>query len=306
MTSSPFLSSRFSSARIASACAALCAAAILLGAALTGTPTRPAVAGEAAEALPRAMIKTSMGDIIVELYPKEAPKSVKTFLDLAHGRRSWKDPKSGLESTKPFFDGLNFHRVIKGFMIQGGCPLGNGMGNPGFFFEDEINADALGLNKAKIVDAQGAPHAYLRPMIRNQQMFQQKVFIPWVKHTNKGITDETFQAKAQALWTKFTKEVLPTATLKDLYTWEGYKYDSSRPSHKPVKGSLALANAGPDTNGSQFFINLGDTPHLTGKHTVFGHVVVGMDVVEKIGAVAVGAQSKPVNDVKILSIRQLP
>ena len=84
----------------------------------------------------------------------------------------------------------------------------------------------------------------------------------------------------------------------------GYKYDDKRPSHKPNRGVLAMANSGPNTNGSQFFINLADTPWLTGRHTVFGKVVKGMDIVEKIGEVGVGPGSKPVTPVKIVSIRR--
>ena len=84
----------------------------------------------------------------------------------------------------------------------------------------------------------------------------------------------------------------------------GYAYTEKGSPHSPVRGLLAMANAGPNTNGSQFFINMVDTDWLTGKHTVFGRVVEGMDVVDKIGAVQVGSGGKPVKDVKIISIRR--
>ena len=96
---------------------------------------------------------------------------------------------------------------------------------------------------------------------------------------------------------------LETLTLKEAYQNLGYRYNDTRGSHPPKKGVIAMANSGPNTNGSQFFINLGDTPHLTGKHTVFGKVVQGMDVVEQIGDVPVGQGSKPVKGVRIISVR---
>jgi peptidyl-prolyl cis-trans isomerase A (cyclophilin A) len=98
---------------------------------------------------------------------------------------------------------------------------------------------------------------------------------------------------------------LKDVTLRDLYTAIGYRYDAKLPpSHPPVRGSLAMANSGPATNGCQFFINLGDTPHLRGKHTVFGQVVAGMEVAIAIGAVAKGERDRPLQPVVIQSIRR--
>ena len=159
------------------------------------------------------LIKTNHGDIYVELFSDEAPLTVKNFIELAEGRRDFTDPKTGKTVRRPFYDGLIFHRVIKNFMLQGGCPKGDGTGGPGYQFEDEFGPRA------------------------------------------------------------------------------------------PTRGVLAMANSGPNTNGSQFFINLVDTPHLAGKHTVFGQVIKGMDVVDEIGIVPVGAGSKPIEDVMIISIR---
>ena len=143
-----------------------------------------------------ATFKTSLGDIKVKLMPEHAPKTVANFTELATGKRTWRDPKTGAERNDPFYDGLKFHRVIKDFMIQGGCPLGTGTGGPGYQFEDEVK---------------GGP-SFDRP------------------------------------------------------------------------GLLAMANAGPNTNGSQFFITEVPTGWLTGKHTIFGEVVEGFDVVQKIAA----------------------
>lgn len=154
-----------------------------------------------------AVFKTTLGDFEIELYPKECPETVWNFVNLAEGKQ--KTSKEG-----PFYNGLVFHRVIRGFMIQGGCPEGSGRGGPGYRFEDEFN--------------------------------------PKLKHNSEGI--------------------------------------------------LSMANAGPGTNGSQFFITLGPTPHLDGRHTVFGKVVKGMDVVKKIGDTPTGAMDRPRTDVVINSL----
>ena len=154
-----------------------------------------------------AVFKTSLGEFEIELYPKDAPETVWNFVNLAEGQQ-----KTNREGK--FYDGLVFHRVIRGFMIQGGCPEGSGRGGPGYRFQDE--------------------------------------FKPHLKHNSEGI--------------------------------------------------LSMANAGPGTNGSQFFITLAPTPHLDGRHTVFGKVVRGMDVVKKIGDTPTGAMDRPRTDVVIESV----
>ncbi|MGO1316220.1 MAG: peptidylprolyl isomerase [Cellulomonadaceae bacterium] len=88
-----------------------------------------------------ATLHTSAGDIRIELLPNHAPKTVANFVGLATGTKAWVDPKTGEEKTTPFYDGLVFHRVIDGFMIQGGCPLGTGTGDPGYKFDDEIHPE---------------------------------------------------------------------------------------------------------------------------------------------------------------------
>ena len=158
-----------------------------------------------------ATFETSLGKIVCELYEKEAPKTVANFVGLAKGTKEWTDPKTGQKVKKPFYDGLIFHRVIPNFMIQTGCPLGNGMGGPGYQFGDE--------------------------------------------------------------------------------------FDPSLKFDKP--GRLAMANSGPNTNGSQFFITHVPTPHLNGKHTIFGQVIEGQDIVTKIGAVPRDTRDKPLTPVVI-------
>ncbi len=162
--------------------------------------------------MPTATFVTNRGSFTVELMPDHAPKTVKNFLDLATGGREWTDPRDGQKKTEPLYPGTVFHRVIKGFMIQGGDPAGTGMGGPGYQFADEVPFDGPRFDKA---------------------------------------------------------------------------------------GLLAMANAGPGTNGSQFFVTVGATPHLTGKHTIFGEVTEGYDVVEAIAATATGAQDRPADDVII-------
>jgi peptidyl-prolyl cis-trans isomerase A (cyclophilin A) len=163
-----------------------------------------------------AHFKTSQGAFTAELFEKDAPKTVANFVGLAEGTKEWTDPKTHEKVKKPFYNGLIFHRVIAGFMIQGGDPLGTGTGDPGYKFADELSS--------------------------------------------------------------------------------GRKLDKA--------GILAMANAGPNTNGSQFFITLAPTPWLNGKHTVFGEVVEGMDVVNKIGEVKTTKPGdRPVVPVVIKSVK---
>jgi len=152
---------------------------------------------------------TTEGSFTIRLFDQEAPNTVANFVGLAEGTKEWKDPASGKKQTGPYYDGVTFHRVISGFMIQGGDRLGTGTGGPGYNFGDE--------------------------------------FHPNLRHSRAGI--------------------------------------------------LSMANAGPNTNGSQFFITLGPTPHLDNRHSVFGEVVEGLDVVKKIGAVPTGPQDRPVKPV---------
>ncbi|MCG6908910.1 MAG: peptidylprolyl isomerase [Deltaproteobacteria bacterium] len=149
-----------------------------------------------------AVFETNMGSFEAELYARECPETVWNFVNLAEGRQE-------TDRSGNFFDGLSFHRVIEGFVIQGGCPQGNGMGGPGYRFKDEFDSS--------------------------------------LRHESEGV--------------------------------------------------LSMANAGPGTNGSQFFITLAPTPHLDDRHAVFGKVTKGMDVVNKIGAVKTGPMDRPLEPV---------
>jgi cyclophilin family peptidyl-prolyl cis-trans isomerase len=245
---------------------------------------------------PVYVIQTTLGDIEVELFQSEAPKTVANFIGLAEGTKDFEYVKTGKKVKRPYYNGLIFHRVIKNFMIQGGCPLGNGRGGPGYTFADEIDATALGLDKMKAFGPKKGAHRFL--MIRSQEEYQRNILIPLYRAMNINSQEEFDQRK------KEVEARLDSLTLKEAYENMGYVYSEKGSKHPPVRGSLAMANAGPNTNGSQFFINLVDTDWLTGKHTVFGKVVKGMDVVDKIGAVNVDSGQKPVKDVKIISVHR--
>lgn len=245
---------------------------------------------------PMCTIQTKMGNIEVELFQNDAPKTVANFIGLAEGTKEFTDEKTGKKAKKPFYDGLIFHRVIKGFMLQAGCPQGNGRGGPGYSFADEINAVALGLDKLKAIDPKKGSHPFL--MTRNQADYHRILVTPLFQ--SMGITSQKELDKRK----DEVADRLKSLTLKEAYENMGYSYSDKGSPHPPVRGSLAMANSGPNTNGSQFFINLADTNWLTGKHTVFGKVIKGMDIVDKIGAVKVDTGHKPVEDVKIISIRR--
>jgi peptidyl-prolyl cis-trans isomerase A (cyclophilin A) len=245
---------------------------------------------------PVCLIKTSSGDVYVELFKSAAPMTVENFLELAEGRREFVDPHTHEKALRPFYDGLIFHRVIKEFMIQGGCPEGTGNGGPGYYFEDEINAESLGLDKEKAVNRK-CPHKWL--IIRSKREFNEKVVKPFLSRMNINSQEELEAREKEVV------RQVKTLTLTDVYELMGYRYRNDLKSLKPEKGVLAMANSGPNSNGSQFFINIKDTPWLTGKHTVFGKVIQGMEVVEALGAVEVDKLMRPVAPVTIISIRQV-
>ena len=209
-----------------------------------------------------AVMATNKGNLILELFDKDAPFTVQNFIDLAQGEKEVDTPQ-GKKKIR-FYDGLKFHRVIPNFMAQGGDPLGNGKGGPGYKFADEINAKSLGLDKVKAKDA---------PQCQNHA---QNILFRELKITSQ----EDLNAKRELVEENWQK-ILELPAIEVLYR-AGYRYNEKLNSHKAVKGSLAMANAGPATNGSQFFINQVDTPHLDGVHTVFGHLVDGQAVLDSI------------------------
>ncbi len=186
-------------------------------AAAAATPTsRPATAdGKDKAKNPVAIFHTTAGDLKCELFPSKAPKTVANFIGLANGTKEWTSPVSGQKMTRPLYDGTIFHRVIPNFMVQGGDPMGQGIGGPGYKFEDE--------------------------------------------------------------------------------------FDSSLGFDRP--GRLAMANSGPNTNGSQFFITEVPTPHLNNKHTIFGQCDdKAVELVLKIARMPSGPSNRPADPVKITHI----
>jgi len=252
----------------------------------------PAATAAPSATRPVVIITTSKGDITCELFADQAPQTVANFLGLVTGSK----PDG---ATRPFYDGLTFHRVIPGFMIQGGDPQGDGSGGPGFAFPDEINAVSLGLDKELALAGPQQLHPHADYML---QQFSAVELRP--RLAKRGIGPQTPKAEQDAAVDAVLAE-LKELTLLQFYSDLGYKYDNTLPpSTRPVKGMLAMANSGPGTNGSQFFINLADTPHLTGKHTVFGRVLRGMNVAEAIAAVPANQQNnRPVTAVLITAIR---
>jgi cyclophilin family peptidyl-prolyl cis-trans isomerase len=246
---------------------------------------------------PYVLIKTSLGSITVELFSDEAPKTVANFLGLVEGTKASKNPTTGKMEKRKFYDGVVFHRVIKNFMAQSGCPLGTGRGNPGFQFGDEISAKSLGLDKMMVATAG-------RRNFRSYSLSEED----WTTHVMRPLYDELSINTREDLDknAKKLEKMLEETSVLSVYQRLGFQYDDSRSSHPMQRGTLAMANSGPGTNGSQFFINFKNNEFLNGKHTVFGRVVVGMEVVDKMQTMKTGAADKPVEDIKISSIVRTP
>jgi len=246
---------------------------------------------------PLVLLQTSQGDMVLELFPQAAPETVANFLALASGTKPFIDPATGMETMRPFYDGLVFHRVVNGFMIQGGSPTGAGDGFPGFRFADEISAQSLGLDKMLVLDPSGAPNPVLG--IQSEDDFQQNILGPL--YTSMNITSqEQLDVRIGEV-----DQRIRSMTVQQNYEMQGYRFRNDLQSRAPVRGVIAMANSGPDTNGSQFFITLGDAPWLTGKHTVFGEVKAGLETADAIGALPVDAEDRPLQPVTLLSVRSL-
>jgi len=240
---------------------------------------------------PIAILETSMGTITVELYQHAAPKTVENFIALARGDKEFTDT-DGEKVKRPYFNGLIFHRVIPNFMIQGGDIKGDGTGGPGYHFADEINAKALGLDKIKVSAAPMAQNE-IAQVVRNE-IFK-KLNIKSQEDLNKKM------AQVQALFKEEQKK-WSDKSLEELYTARGITYTPNLESESNTKGSLSMANAGPNTNGSQFFINVVNNTYLDGKHTVFGRVLAGIEVAEKITQVERDQSDRPETPVKLKKV----
>lgn len=316
-------------------------------------------------------METSMGTIVIKLFEDGTPVTVDNFVGLAEGTKTWKTP-SGEESNEPFYDGLIFHRVIKDFMIQGGCPLGTGTGGPGYQFQDECYVGSVAPLEGVIEDGDKANQVFdklILPHLRNNggtspipeiatlfgEMQSSQSYQPLLGKKVEGLQD-LLGSTEKLTW--FEKDLIPIMGLiKDEYTantvFQGllvphlqehqgtspvaeiaelYGQITATNSLRPLVGktieelqalvgseaalkqpkllgtvdygTLCMANSGPDTNGSQFFIvtKKSGAGWLNGKHTVFGKVLEGMDVAEAIQNVATSAGDRPVEDVQIIRI----
>ena len=234
---------------------------------------------------PVVVMKTEFGDVTIELWSDIAPVTVENFVGLAMGTKEFTDPRGGQKGTRPFYDGVTFHRVIDDFMIQGGDPTGTGSGGPGYAFEDEcyeIGPELTG----DIADEQ---QAYM--------VFEQ-LLLPYFQNTEQP------DAELTAIVQDCEQQQSGRPLMIHPVEWYQQKTGSDTPVRargalkaKVAYGTICMANAGPNTNGSQFFIvtKKSGCDWLDGKHTVFGQVVNGMDIVHKI--------EKKGNGVRIASIR---
>lgn len=272
--------------------------AAMLPAHCSGKPSRSEVlSAEVKEKMrsetnPLAVLETDKGRIVIELYDEVAPKTVANFTGLATGEKEYTD-KEGNKTTGRFYDGLTFHRVIPNFMIQGGDPEGTGRGGPGFRFKDEINADALGLDTLKLKDApqynRDAQMA-MSTILRNEAQNDLGINLSSREQVEKN--RQRLQNYAKRKGPQIQKKV-EQMNIKEVLEMAGYQFTDDLPSVPNEKYTIAMANAGPNTNGSQFFINLNDNKHLNGKHTVFGKVIKGKDIAEAIVKVKRDSVNKP-------------
>ena len=242
---------------------------------------------------PIVVIETSKGRIEVELWKDKTPKTVDNFLGLALGTKEYTDLKTGEKIKKPFYNGLIFHRVIDDFMIQGGCPIGNGTGGPGYSFEDETFYPSKEI-KGKIKDISQASVVWFKVLLPLYQRKRDKIDSSYLKN----LIDECLQAQSfSPLKEHSIDKIKKEADYKKKLTSQGGLI------HPVAYGTLAMANSGPNSNGSQFFIvtKKDGTPWLNGKHTVFGKVLKGMDIVHEIEKTPT-EQDRPLKDVVIKKI----
>lgn len=228
---------------------------------------------------PLVELSTSKGTIYLELYAEEAPENVSQILALMAGEVELVDEATNTPFKPRYYDGMIFHRSVPGFLIQTGSPYLSPVGAPKRLLQDEINASALGLASENVL----APDASTNPRLNlvSEEDFKTHVLLPLYKELDITNGPDVLNRQDTIL------NRLTNMTIKELYELQGYRYVEDRFSHSNLKGTVALANTGPNTNGPEFFINLADSPRLDGKHTVIGSVVEGLDVAETIGSIEI-------------------
>lgn len=246
---------------------------------------------------PLLLLSSSQGDIYLELFPGEAPNNVATFIALAGGESEFEDPETQTSQNPQYFDGIRFHRVIRDFVIQAGSPSYHVLGAPETVLADEINANALGLDQMPVLNPDGTFHEFLN--IVDKADFETRILEPLYQKMRIASNDEILRRQYEIL------EELQGLTVKSAYENQGYEYTNRMRSRSITRGVIALANTGPNTNGAEFFISLQDANWLTGKYTVIGKVVEGMEVVEIIGETPIDPSRYSSLSTVIYSIRQI-
>ncbi|MBL4572463.1 MAG: peptidylprolyl isomerase [Gammaproteobacteria bacterium] len=224
---------------------------------------------------PLMRISTSQGEIYLELFPIEAPRNVEKFIALAEGEIEFTNQDTGEAIQARYYNGMRFHRVVPGFIIQAGSPAYNPLGLQVNLLDDEINADALGLDQISALNADGSFADVLN--IESKSDFHQEILTPL--YAQKNITDVEVALNRQYQ----VLEMLQNLSVKSVYENQGYRYDDSLKSRPIERGTVALANSGPNSNGPEFFISLATAERLSGKYTVIGKVVEGQEVIDSIG-----------------------
>jgi peptidyl-prolyl cis-trans isomerase A (cyclophilin A) len=228
---------------------------------------------------PLLQISTSRGNVFAELYPDEAPQNVRRFLSLAAGEIELVDRNTDTIFKPRYYDGMSFHRVIPGILIQAGSPAYNPLGAPGDLLEDEINANILGLDKENVLLPDSTTNPILN--ITSADEFSKQLLQPLYKSMNIETAEDLLGQEENIA------RRLRTMTIKELYQLLGYTYSEANVSRPIQSGVLALANSGPNSNGPEFFISVANLEHLSGKYTAIGSVIEGMDVVGNIGSLAI-------------------
>ncbi|NKB31509.1 MAG: hypothetical protein GKR91_00205 [Pseudomonadales bacterium] len=246
---------------------------------------------------PLILLSTSTGDIFIELLPNEAPNNVENFLALAHGEVEFIDPNSNTRFKPRYFDGMQFHRVVPEFVVQAGSPFYNPLGAPDNLLQDEINADSLGLDRLPVMDEQGNFNPILN--IGNRVEFHDVLLKSLFNSMNIESEAEMLEQQYEVL------EILQGLTVKQAYENQGYRYTDNTPTRGIIRGVVALANAGPNQNGPEFFIALQDSPWLNGKHTVIGRVVEGLETADAIGSTEIDPISPSRFSTLIYSLRRI-
>ena len=228
---------------------------------------------------PLIRISTSKGEMYLELYPLEAPNNVENFIALAEGEKEFTNLKTGEPIQSRYYNGMRFHRVVPGFIIQAGSPAINPLGLQVSLLNDEINANALGLDQIPALNPDGSFADVLN--IESKKDFHEEILTPLYSQRNITDVEAALSRQYQVL------ETLQELSVKSVYENQGYRYDDSLESRPIERGTVALANSGPDSNGSEFFISLTAAEWLWGKYTVIGKVVEGQEVMDSIGNTAI-------------------